>query len=291
MESPLLSALRRKRHAAILLLLSLLFAAAAELLPPSPAMAALLSDEPQRVEAEPVEPPAVGTEAVEAEEPEETQEPEVVEAPPLGKTGTYTETDYELLTYDTVVTEDYTVPKGETVVVQAGEDRLRELTYEVTYYDGEECARRFVCEEADCEPVTEILAVGTLVKEAQPGDTIRSVISLDDGSGYLLMASGDSLRFTAVKTLVATAYTAGVAGVGTVTATGSTVHVGCAAVDRSVIPLGTKLFVNAGKKWNYGMAKAEDVGVSGERIDLYMDSLDECLLFGRREATVYLLAK
>ena len=39
----------------------------------------------------------------------------------------------------------------------------------------------------------------------------------------------------------------------------------------------------------YGFAVAEDTGVRGNMIDLYMDTYRECIQFGVRECTVYVL--
>ena len=38
------------------------------------------------------------------------------------------------------------------------------------------------------------------------------------------------------------------------------------------------------------MAKAEDTGMRGDnKLDLYMDSYNECVSFGRRDCKVYIL--
>jgi len=57
------------------------------------------------------------------------------------------------------------------------------------------------------------------------------------------------------------------------TATGTWPSRGTIAVDPTIIPLGTRLFVEG-----YGEGIAEDVGgaIQGEIIDLYMESEDEC---------------
>lgn len=57
------------------------------------------------------------------------------------------------------------------------------------------------------------------------------------------MKSGDSVHFSGSMKVTCTAYTAGYGGVGTRTATGTTVHVGTVAVDKKVIPLGTEMFI------------------------------------------------
>ena len=56
-----------------------------------------------------------------------------------------------------------------------------------------------------------------------------SVTTQSDGSGYLTFASGGTMKFSKAVTVTATAYTAGYDGVGTRTATGTTVHKGVAA--------------------------------------------------------------
>ena len=63
---------------------------------------------------------------------------------------------------------------------------------------------------------------------------------------------------------------------------------GCVAVDKSVIPLGTTMFITSGS-YTYGMAHAEDTGVRGAKIDLFMDTYDECIQFGRRNSVAYFL--
>lgn len=202
---------------------------------------------------------------------------------------TYYETCTESAPHTTVYTENVSIPKGETQVWQQGLDGTREVVYEVIYADGEPVSRQAVSERNNTS-VTEYAYVGTLVREAQPGDTIASVVKNADGSGYLVMASGDSLHFTGSMEVKCTAYTTGHDGVGTITATGTTVERGCVAVDKKVIPLGTRMFITtASGSYTYGMAHAEDTGVRGAKIDLYMDTYDECIQFGRRNSIAYFL--
>ncbi len=86
--------------------------------------------------------------------------------------------------------------------------------------------------------------------------------------------------------MIATAYTAGCYGCSGVTATGVRAGLGIIAVDPSVIPLGTKLFIPG-----YGRAVAGDTGgaIVGHRIDLGFNSNVQALRWGRRPVTVYVL--
>lgn len=200
------------------------------------------------------------------------------------------ETEEAVIQPKTVVTTDYTLPKGTRTVTVEGSAGLSIMTYELTWADGQFVSRQAVAEERLIERVNERVSEGTLVSEAAPGDTIESVVTLEDGSGYLLMRSGDSLHFVGTMDVKCTAYTSGYGGAGSVTYTGTTVRVGCVAVDKSVIPLGTTMFITTNDGYlTYGMAHAEDTGVKGAKVDLYMDSYDECIAFGVRRAVAYIL--
>ena len=67
------------------------------------------------------------------------------------------------------------------------------------------------------------------------------------------------------------------------TASGLPVGVGVIAVDPTVIPLGTRVFVPG-----YGPAVAADVGtaIKGNIIDLWMPTTAQALAWGRRTVTI-----
>jgi 3D (Asp-Asp-Asp) domain-containing protein len=70
------------------------------------------------------------------------------------------------------------------------------------------------------------------------------------------------------------------------TATGTWPSRGTIAVDPTIIPLGTRLFVEG-----YGEGIAEDTGgaIKGEILDLYMESESECWDWGRRQVEVKII--
>lgn len=72
------------------------------------------------------------------------------------------------------------------------------------------------------------------------------------------------------------------------TATGAQVHFGSIAVDPSVIPLGSRLFVQG-----YGLGVADDTGsaVKGLHVDLYFPTLAEAQAWGMRYVTVYVISR
>lgn len=89
-------------------------------------------------------------------------------------------------------------------------------------------------------------------------------------------------RVVRTYTMEATAYT----WTGSRTATGTWPSKGTVAVDPAVIPLGSELHVEG-----YGPAVAADTGgdIKGQRIDLYMESYEEAIQFGRRQVLVEML--
>lgn len=98
----------------------------------------------------------------------------------------------------------------------------------------------------------------------------------------------NGLNYSRVINMNATAYSPDPAENGgySVTALGTPLRRGVVAVDRRVIPLGTRLYIEG-----YGYARAEDTGgaIKGNKIDLLFNTKAECRNFGRRNVKVYIL--
>ena len=115
--------------------------------------------------------------------------------------------------------------------------------------------------------------------------------SASASGGVLTTASGETYYYSKVLTCTATAYSCeGYVGH---TYSGTIARVGAIAVDPNVIPLGTELYIvtNDGR-YVYGYCVAEDIGggVTGNKVDLYFDTIAECWQFGVRSCTVYVLS-
>jgi 3D (Asp-Asp-Asp) domain-containing protein/peptidoglycan hydrolase CwlO-like protein len=112
--------------------------------------------------------------------------------------------------------------------------------------------------------------------------------TLGDIKARIAQVQPSGVILTGEWKMVATAYFSGGGGLnGTgVTYTGIKARKGIIAVDPSVIPLGTKLYVEG-----YGVAQAADIGgwIKGSRVDLCFESLEECMRYGRRKIYVYLV--
>lgn len=202
---------------------------------------------------------------------------------------TFYQKDTEDVPYETTRVANPTLAKGTEKVRQAGVNGTRDAVYEVVYSGGEQVSRQLV-DSSNCTTVNQIVEYGTAVSSVSSSDRIVKVTKNDDGSGYLTFKSGATMVFSGAKSMTATAYTKGTPGVDSVTATGSIVDVGTVAVDRNVIPLGTRMYiVTKDGSVVYGMSVAADTGVKGNMVDLYYDTYRQCINFGRRSCSVYLL--
>ena len=201
---------------------------------------------------------------------------------------TYYDEVREMETFNTVRVANPELPKGTERVVQEGADGVRTSIYEVVWSTGERISRQFV-EELDSTAVDQIVEYGTSAAAVEQTDRIASVKKNADGSGTLTFESGTTLNFSQAKSMTATAYTAGHGGADYTTATGTFVEVGTVAVDKNVIPLGTRMYIVTNDGIVYGMSVARDTGVKGNKVDLYYNTYRECIEFGRRSCTVYIL--
>lgn len=97
---------------------------------------------------------------------------------------------------------------------------------------------------------------------------------------------GEEMNYRAVMSMEATAYLPTDGDGAGITAMGIPATYGVVAVDPSVIPLGSRVYIPG-----YGMAIAADTGgaIVGYCIDLCMESYAEAMNFGRRVVTVYVL--
>ena len=180
-------------------------------------------------------------------------------------------------------------PDWYEAVIQQGNDGVYSEVYEIIYQDGEETARQLI-DVVDTDPIPTIIEIGTIPNFANHSDPVSKIQTNEDGTGTITLENGEILTFSEVRKMEGTAYTAGEGKVGHITATGTKPRLGVVAVDKRVLPLGSKVYVvsNDGA-YVYGFAKAEDTGVRGNIIDLYMDTYKDCIQFGRRGCTVYIL--
>lgn len=93
-------------------------------------------------------------------------------------------------------------------------------------------------------------------------------------------------QFSRTIRVEATAYSSQESGLNLHTAIGTPVRYGVIAVDPSIIPLGTRVYIPG-----YGEAVAEDTGgdIVGYRIDIAFETYAEALEFGRQSLEIYII--
>lgn len=183
-----------------------------------------------------------------------------------------TEVNVDNVSYDTV-TEDYTIdyeieyvdtedlPKGTTEVHQDGVEGIRTVEYTVTYINGVEVSREQTDEYTSREPVTMIIY---------------------NGVGGMVNIGGEYYSYSAKLSCKSTVYSGG-----GVTASGIPASEDVIAVDPSVIPLGSRVYIEG-----VGFRTAADTGgaIIGNFIDIYYDEGNPNLYgYSNGYVTVYIL--
>lgn len=171
------------------------------------------------------------------------------------------ETIKQPVPFQTERTTDPSLEKGLTKTISGGQEGVALNTVRITYHNGQEVKKEIVKSEVLVQPKNKVVAMG-------------SITSVSRG--------GERLNFREVRYMQASAYTY----TGFRTATGRNPEVGMVAVDPSVIPMGTRLYIEG-----YGYGHAADTGgaIKGNRIDLFMEEHSQCVNWGRRTVKVYLL--
>jgi uncharacterized protein YabE (DUF348 family)/3D (Asp-Asp-Asp) domain-containing protein len=204
----------------------------------------------------------------------------------------------ESIPFDVEYVDDSDLPEGQTVVLSEGEEGVKKITSQVIYRDGEEFYREVISEDVVADPENKVIARGTAKATPTPtkssststlSTTATSSTSSDSGNTI------NGMKYSKKITMTATAYSTSPSENGgyTVSAMGNQLGYGIVAVDPSVIPLGSKVYVtSADGSWTYGVASAEDTGgaIKGNKIDLcYSGSSSDVNGFGRRSCVVYIL--
>ncbi|WP_124727758.1 3D domain-containing protein [Staphylospora marina] len=173
----------------------------------------------------------------------------------------------EKIPFNTKEEKDDQLAEGKKKVEKEGKEGKKIFQVVALFKNGEPV-------EENGEPVIE----ERLVETVKPVDKIVKIGTNKE------LAQKEKVNLAAVRTLTvqATGYT----HTGNRTYMGTWPKRGTVAVDPSVIPLGTKLYIPG-----YGYGVAEDTGgaVDGLIIDLFFETRAEALKWGRRTVTIQIL--
>ena len=178
------------------------------------------------------------------------------------------ETAYHMiqpLPYETVTTFNDTLPVGHEAVLKEGVPGYQEVIVKELIVGG--------------EVVSSNLTESKLLK-----DPVARVV--EKGSANALVIDNEVIPYSNSFTVSATGYSRMQANLSDYTYTGVLAEKGVIAVDPSVIPLGTKVYVEG-----YGFASCEDTGgaIKGKKIDLCFNTVEECYQWGVQSVKLYIL--
>ncbi|MGD7046444.1 ubiquitin-like domain-containing protein [Jeotgalibacillus proteolyticus] len=209
--------------------------------------------------------------------------------------------------------EDSELTSGAEEVVQKGEKGLVEKTYDIVLENGKEVSRKLASEKVVKESINQVVSIGTKTVVAdvsreteavqassektesasQPVQTVATAASAPAATTTAAQAvntSTDEPEGGKEFTVSSTAYTASCNGCSGITATGIDLKANpgmkVIAVDPSVIPLGSKVYVEG-----YGYAVAGDTGgaIKGNKIDVFIPSKEEAYRWGNRQVKIKIL--
>ncbi|MCM3130750.1 ubiquitin-like domain-containing protein [Paenibacillus provencensis] len=229
-----------------------------------------------------------------------------------------TATQEASIPFKVIKTADPSLYKGDNRVIQSGKEGVIVQTIEKTFQDGELVSKKMTGKKVESNRVDKVIAVGTKKKPEPVQETVVAAASTTESTAAAkssnassskssasladkvkkVSASSDSesvtkdgVTFKAKKVLSnvsMTAYSSEQEGIGTKTASGTRVQEGrTIAVDPDVIPLGWWVYIEG-----VGFRRAEDTGgaIKGNKIDVYYDSLEQAIHFGRKKGkTVYVI--
>ncbi|TSB47094.1 peptidoglycan-binding protein [Alkalicoccobacillus porphyridii] len=171
--------------------------------------------------------------------------------------------------------------QAEKVVKQETETKSEEVTSD----QAQETTTEQQSEEVQSEESAPAEEAAEPAEQSEPAsEEVSSQSQAEESEQSAQQESGQTLQ------VEATAYTANCAGCTGVTATGIDLNANpnqkVIAVDPNVIPLGSRVYVEG-----YGEAIAGDTGgaINGNKVDLYMQSHDEAVQFGRQSISVTIL--
>ncbi len=175
-------------------------------------------------------------------------------------------TEDEIIPFAVESVPDESLIPGEVHLLQEGKNGRKRVIMNLVSLDGQVIGKEYIS--------------STLIEEMQP--LIRHV-----GAPETVSINGKAVsRFKGVFAMEATAYLPADGDGNGITKMGTAARYGVVAVDPNIIPLGSHLYIPG-----YGVAVAEDTGsdILGNRIDLYMEDYESCMVFGRQTVPVYVL--
>lgn len=197
--------------------------------------------------------------------------------------------EYTNIDFETKTVDDDNLLKGETEISQEGKLGKQKQTYENIYENGKLIESNLITSEIEKSPVEKVIKKGTkeeIIEEViVKNDELQNEIQEKNNEASIVNESNAKTNDINKDNKIhveATAYSGH-----SITATGTRPKWGTIAVDPTVIPYGTKVYI---PKFDM-VFTAEDCGgaIKGNKIDIFMNSKNESYTWGRRNIEIYIL--
>jgi 3D (Asp-Asp-Asp) domain-containing protein len=199
-----------------------------------------------------------------------------------------TSMNVETIPYSTIIKEDSTLDIGTEIVITEGINGQRISNTLRTFVNNRLKTFEVISEHIN-EPIDEVILVGT--RDRNLPDASDMISELEIPEWFALDENGVPTSYSKVLTGKGVAYSA---YPGAKTASGRTAVPGMVAVDPSIIPYGTKMYIaSTDNDHIYGYAIAADTGTGLLEglclVDLYMNSYEESCDWGAHQVNIYIL--
>ena len=197
--------------------------------------------------------------------------------------------EYTNIDFETKTVDDDNLLKGETEISQEGKLGKQKETYENIYENGKLIESNLLTSEIEKSPVEKVIKKGTkeeIIEEViVKNNEVQNEIQEKNNEASIVNESNAKTNDINKDNKIhveATAYSGH-----SITATGTKPKWGTIAVDPTVIPYGTKVYI---PKFDM-VFTAEDCGgaIKGNKIDIFMNSKNESYTWGRRNIEIYIL--
>lgn len=210
--------------------------------------------------------------------------------------------EQEKIAFETI-TKDVSNSSEETTdsVLQEGVEGIKEVTYKVKYQNDVEIERTKISENIIQEPINKIVQVkakatsrSAVSRKETVSETTTKAIVTTSKSGLAAKVEG---KTPTIKTMNTSAYTASTCGKSSsssgygVTSSGAKASSWYTIAAGSSYPLGTIIYIPYFQnKPNGGWFIVQDRGssISNNRIDIYMETYNDCINFGRKNLECYI---
>lgn len=213
------------------------------------------------------------------------------------------ETVEETIPYETITKEASSVSSNERTnkVIQQGKDGIKKVTYKVKYQNDIEISRTAVKEEIIKKAVNKIVQVSKATSRSGEETTRTGTTSVaQNASKTSTLAKKVEGITPIVKKLNTSAYTASTCGKSPSSKGYGKTACGVKATSWYTVaagkgyPIGTVIYIPSMKnKPNGGWFVVQDRGgaISNNKLDIYMNTYNECIQFGRKNVECYIYLK